>query len=214
MSEFQVISFRALDRPVSDANLKFMAMQSTRADITPWSFDNEYWYGDFSGDTIGMLRRGYDFHVHYANFGIRKIMMTLPAGFPHAQRAKPFLIPNEIHFIRNERGKGGILCLEPRADLVRANELPSPWQMIDRLLPLRQEISAGDLRPLFLAHLATVFEPDEALAKKLPVPPGLKRLTRAQKALVEFFGVTDELLAWAAARSASLPAPKRSEQNN
>jgi hypothetical protein len=57
MSEFQYIGFRAIDRPVSEANLGYMRKQSSRAEITPWSFDNEYHYGDFGGDAIEMLRR-------------------------------------------------------------------------------------------------------------------------------------------------------------
>jgi hypothetical protein len=50
MSEHQFVAFRAIDVPVSDKNLKYMKQQSSRAEITPWSFDNEYHYGDFHGN--------------------------------------------------------------------------------------------------------------------------------------------------------------------
>jgi len=46
MSEFQYVGFRAIDGPVSEKNLEFMRRQSSRAEITPWSFDNEYHYGE------------------------------------------------------------------------------------------------------------------------------------------------------------------------
>jgi hypothetical protein len=69
MSEFQYIGFRATEKPVSDKDLEFMRQQSSRAEITPWSFDNVYHFGDFRGDAQQMLRRGYDIHLHYANFG-------------------------------------------------------------------------------------------------------------------------------------------------
>ena len=72
MSEHQIVAFRAIDAPVSKANLEYMERQSSRAEITPWSFDNEYNYGDFRGNAEEMLRRGYDLHLHYANFGVRK----------------------------------------------------------------------------------------------------------------------------------------------
>ena len=78
MSEFQYIGFRAIDGPVTEKNLAFMRRQSSRAEITPWSFDNEYHYGDFHGDAAAMLRRGYDFYLHYANFGTRTLMIRLP----------------------------------------------------------------------------------------------------------------------------------------
>ena len=59
-----------------------MRQQSSRAEITPWSFDNEYHFGDFRGDALTMLRRGYDMHLHYANFGIRKLLIRLPHNLP------------------------------------------------------------------------------------------------------------------------------------
>lgn len=64
MSEYTFVAFRAIDSPVTKANLEYMERQSTRAHITPWSFENEYHYGDFRGDAAEMLRRGYDFHLH------------------------------------------------------------------------------------------------------------------------------------------------------
>jgi hypothetical protein len=38
MSEFQSIGFRAVEKPVTDKNLEHMRQQSSRAEITPWSF--------------------------------------------------------------------------------------------------------------------------------------------------------------------------------
>ena len=80
MSEYQYIAFRAIDGPVTEENLAYMRRQSTRAEVTPWAFDNEYHFGDFGGNAAEMLRRGYDFHLHYADFGQRTIMIRLPNG--------------------------------------------------------------------------------------------------------------------------------------
>ena len=90
MSEFQFVAFRAIDLPVSDENLEFMHAQSSRAEITPWSFDNEYHYGGFRGNAEEMLRRGYDLHLHYANYGTRTLMIhaSWPAR-PESGRALP-----------------------------------------------------------------------------------------------------------------------------
>ena len=84
MSEYQYVAFRAIDKAVSEKNLAYMRRQSSRAEITPWSFENEYHYGDFHGNAVEMLRRGYDIHLHYANFGIRTLLVRLPSGFPDA----------------------------------------------------------------------------------------------------------------------------------
>jgi hypothetical protein len=90
MIKYQHVSFRAIDGPVSEENLEFMRQQSSRAEITPWSFDNEYHYGDFRSKAAEMLRRGYDFHFHYANFGARKLMIRLPNGLPDPKAAEPY----------------------------------------------------------------------------------------------------------------------------
>lgn len=82
MSEHQYVHFIAIDRPLKDKELAYMRQQSTRAEITPWEFTNEYHYGDFHGNAKEMLRRGYDMHVHYANFGIRRLLIRLPGGLP------------------------------------------------------------------------------------------------------------------------------------
>src|SRR6266550_2145969 len=82
MSEHQYVAFRAVDGPVSEKNLEYMRRQSSRAEISPWAFENEYHYGDFGGNAEEMLRRGYDVHLHYANFGIRKLLIRLPHGLP------------------------------------------------------------------------------------------------------------------------------------
>ena len=90
MSEYQYVAFRATDGPVSVKNLEYMRRQSSRAEVTPWSFDNEYHFGDFRGNAEEMLRRGYDLHLHYANFGIRKLVIRLPnvAGWRPAVSGK------------------------------------------------------------------------------------------------------------------------------
>jgi hypothetical protein len=213
MSEFQYVAFRAIDGPVSEKDLEFMRRQSSRAEITPWSFDNEYHYGDFRGDEAEMLRRGYDFHFHYANFGTRKLMIRLPNGLPDAEAAKPYFDEEALYFQKDKRGQGGILCIEP---FYEAGDLDELWELdafLDRLLPLRAEILDGDLRPLYLAHLAVVcdsnHDPDEE--KEAPVPAGLDQLTDAQRALSELYGLSESLLAAAAQNSPLLAGRKDSE---
>src|SRR5262245_28769871 len=98
MSEYQRIAFRAIDSPVSEKNLKYMRTQSSRAEITPWSFDNEYSFGDFHGDEMEMLRRGYDLFFHYANFGIRKLLLRFPQGLPNFQAVEPYLGEESLQY--------------------------------------------------------------------------------------------------------------------
>jgi hypothetical protein len=186
-----------------------MRRQSSRAEITPWSFDNEYEYGDFGGDAVQMMRRGFDLHLHYANFGIRKLLIRLPDGFPDATASAPYLEEEDsLKFLPDKQGPGGILSIRPFHEAGDLDELWEIDSLVDRLVPLRAEIQAGDLRPLYLAHLATAcdgnHDPDET--KEGPVPAGLAKLTDAQHALAEFHGLSDAFITAAAQGSPPLEA--------
>src|SRR5580704_5856822 len=182
MSEFQRIAFRAVDGPVSEENLEYIRQQSSRAEITAWSFDNEYHFGDFRGRAEEMLRRGYDLHLHYANFGIRKLLIRFPHGLPDVKAARPYLDKNSLEFLQDKQGPGGTLAIHPFHE---PGDLEEIWEfdaLLDRLVGLRAEILDGDLRPLYLAHLAVAcdnnHDPDEQ--KDAPVPAGLDQLTDPQ----------------------------------
>ena len=173
MSEFQYIGFRAAEKPVSDKDLEYMREQSSRAEITPWSFDNEYHYGDFRGDALKMLRRGYDLHLHYANFGIRKLLIRLPHNLPNTPGARPYFAEGGLEFLKDKQGQGGILSISPYHEAGDQDELWDVHEILDRLVPLRAEILEGDLRPLYLAHLAMMSddEHDPEETTEGPVPP-------------------------------------------
>jgi hypothetical protein len=207
MSEYQYIGFRAAEKPVSDKNLEYMRQQSSRAEITPWSFDNEYHFGDFHGDALTMLRRGYDIHLHYANFGIRKLLIRLPHNLPDSPGARPYFAEDGLQFLKDKRGQGGSLSIDPYHEPGEQEELWDADAILDRLVPLRAEILEGDLRPRYLAHLALMSdaEHDPEETTEGPVPTGLVKLTPPQKALAELFGFSDALIAAAAEASSGQP---------
>jgi hypothetical protein len=213
MSEYQYVAFRAIDGPVSEKDLEFMRRQSSRAEITPWSFDNEYHFGDFHGDAAEMLRRGYDLHLHYANFGVRRLMIRLPHGLPDAQAAEPYFEKDALYFLKDKQGRGGILCIEPFFEPGDLEELWEIDEFLKPLLPLRAEVLDGDLRPFYLARLAVAcdsnHDPEEE--KEGPVPAGLNKPTQAQRALAELYGLSEALLAAASRNSPALPEREDAE---
>jgi hypothetical protein len=208
MSEHQYVAFRAIDGPVTEENLEYMRRQSSRAEITPFAFDNEYHFGDFRGNAVEMLRRGYDIHLHYANYGIRKLLIRLPHGFPDESAAKPYWVGDSVRFVNDKEGNGGIFCIEPCLDPGDLDDLWDVATILDRLAVVRAEILDGDLRPLYLAHLAVscdgAHDPDET--KEAPVPAGLTKLTSGQRALMELYGLDDALVAAAAQGGPALAA--------
>ncbi|TWT38465.1 hypothetical protein [Blastopirellula retiformator] len=208
MSEYQYVAFRATDAPVSAKNMEFMEDQSSRADITPWSFENEYHFGDFHGDADEMLRRGYDIHLHYANFGIRRIAIRFRRTPPILQRAKNYLDGEGVRFAKDKKGTGGILCIEPQYEPGWLEDyFGDLGELIDRLRPLRDEILTGDLRPFYLAALAARMdmEHDPSEETEPPVPAGMGKLTDAQRALADFYDIGDYVIDAAAQLSSPLP---------
>lgn len=204
MSEYQFVDFIAIDGPVSEKNLAFMEKQSTRAEISPWRFTNEYHFGDFRGDASAMLHRGYDMHLHYANFGIRKIMIRLPKGLPWDKRVfARYAVDHDFTWQKDRGGTGGILKIEPEGDADSFDDVPDLDNMLEALVPVRESLIGGDLRPLFLGWLACCNEREASVP---PVPAGMKKLTEPLAALADFFSLPKAMLRKAVRNS--LPAPE------
>ena len=207
MSEYQFVHFLARDRPLDDKQLEYMGRQSSRAEITPWEFTSEYHWGDFHGDAEGMLRRGYDVHLRYANFGVRRLMIRLPAGLPCDRKTfAAFRGEGGVEWLADKKGKGGILAIEPEADAGTYDDMYDAESALAAIAPVREELIGGDLRALYVAWLATNFD-GESLEP--PVPAGLGKLTPALEAMADFYEVGDDLLAAAAERSPALPGGSR-----
>lgn len=71
MSEYQYCEFLAIDRPLTPAQVEEVGQHSSRAEITPTRFVNEYNYGNFRGDPYEFLSKYFDVMVHYANWPTR-----------------------------------------------------------------------------------------------------------------------------------------------
>jgi hypothetical protein len=203
MSEYQFIHFLAIDKPLDDKQLAFMQRQSTRAEITEWEFTNEYHFGDFHGNAKQMMQRGFDIHLHYANLGIRRLMIRLPNGLPCDRRTfKKFQVEGCIEWLADKKGKGGILNIEPESDAGTYDEdFFDADTLLHKIAPIRNLLINGDLRALYIAWLACNYDEE---AMEPPVPAGLGKLTREFKALADFYELRADLLKTVAKRSPPL----------
>lgn len=78
MSEYQYYEFMAIDRPLTLKETKALRALSTRAQITPVSFINEYNWGDFKGDPDKLMQLYFDAHVYVANWMTAVFMVRVP----------------------------------------------------------------------------------------------------------------------------------------
>jgi hypothetical protein len=198
VSEYQYYEFRALDRPLTQQQMQELRDLSSRAEITPTSFTNVYHWGDFRGNPNELMEEYFDAFVYLANWGTRRLMFRLP---------KRLL---DLDIVSLYRAGDSLEVREAGAHVIVAfllnEESGGEWEegegWIDRLLPLRAELLAGDWRPLYLGWLLAVLA-DEVEEEDVepPVPPGLQNLSAAQQALAEFLGIDADLLAAAAQAS-------------
>jgi len=199
MSEYQYYEFAAIDRPLTRAEMSQLRAVSTRADITPSGFTNHYEWGDLKADPADWMRRHFDAFVYTANWCSCRLALRVPLATFRKAELEPFATR---HTLTIEAGVEHWVIdwsLDESEDYDRfAMGDDGGWMR--RLVPLRDELLRGDLRPLYLGWLAAAGElADDALEP--PVPPGLSSLTPAQQALVEFIEVDPDMLAAAAACS-------------
>ena len=201
MSEYQFYEFAAIDGPLSDKGMAYAESVTGRAEVTPWRWKNVYNWGDFRGSVEKMMQH-YDAHVYLANWGTFRFTVALPKDCFEAAVVEPCLREDAVEL--SDRGDRYVLTWTRNEE--EGWECVDGEGILDGLLPIRDELLRGDLRSLYLGWLADVCwydherdDEDEAGDEpEPPVPPGLGKLTSAQKGLVEQLGIDEDYLAAAA----------------
>jgi hypothetical protein len=199
MSEYQCYEFVALDRPLTLKEMSALRAISSRAEITPTRFWNEYHWGDLKADPAKLVERYFDAHLYFANWGTHRLMLRLPNGRVDARALRPYMRGHGV----TARAAGNHVVIDlVSEDDDRLDEDEGPGSLA-AMLPLREELMRGDRRAAYIAWLLAVQQGDVADdACEPPVPPGLRNLTAPQVALVEFLRIDENLLAAAAVASA------------
>lgn len=205
MSEYQYYEFRAVDAPLTSNQMDEVRKCSTRARITPTDFTNEYHFGDFKGDPLDMVRRHYDLHIYYANWGTRRWLFRVPVSTIDVEKVAAYAAGDIIDMRRSGDRYLIDITLSPDdgGEYMDEDQDAAGW-MAD-LSQLRRDVMDGDLRLLYLAWLLAVqYEEVEDQDTEPPVPAGLKKLSGPLKTFAEVFGLDDDLLAAAAEASEDL----------
>lgn len=208
MSEYQHYEFLAVDRPLSDEEQAEVRELSARASVTGTTFTATYEQDEFRGDPDVLVESYYDAHLHVTSWGTRRLMIRVARGDLDDAVAEEFQVAERVDVWSSEEH----VVLDFLSEDEESPEIDRE-DLLARLAEIRTEIVAGDLRSLYLAWLAGygTWERDEfafdTSAEDEPepvVPPGLGQLTRAQRALVEFLRLDEDLLAVATENSMPL----------
>lgn len=207
MSEYQYYEFRAIDRPLSQQQMRMLRSLSTRAEITPTSFVNTYNWGDFRGDPDELMETCFDAYVYVSNNGLRQFSLRLPA------KCFGTAISDSGMERFNVRDAGEFVVIDFEGDDQGGDEVEGEFWM-DSLIPLRTELLSGDQRCLYLGWLSSVLLATDLDDDELepPVPPGLQTLSASLEAFADFLNIDPDLLEVAASVSAPQdPPPSRTE---
>jgi hypothetical protein len=60
MSEYQYYEFAAVDKPLNEKDMRTLRNLSSRAQITPSSFVNEYNWGNFKGNPLKLMEKYFE----------------------------------------------------------------------------------------------------------------------------------------------------------
>lgn len=92
MSEYQCYEFVALDRPLTAKQLAELRAISSRAEISPTRFWNEYHWGDLKAAPAKLMERYFDAHLYFANWGTHRLMLRMPRSRANAKALKPYFV--------------------------------------------------------------------------------------------------------------------------
>lgn len=208
MAEYQSYEFRALDRPIDGEAMAAVRKLSTRAEITPFSFSNEYHWGDFKGDPEQLVQQYYDLFVYHANWGTRWCIFKLPAGALSLETARVYACTESCWATQTATHT----LVHYRVDSEDGEFWDTDDEWVNRLVAVRQELLAGDFRPLYIGWAAGAEWECEHDEPGPPVPPGLGKLTRGQDALAQFLRVDFDLLAVAAEGATGAPPEEPTDE--
>jgi hypothetical protein len=197
MSEYQYYEFLAIDRPLTSEEISALRTLSTRAHITPVSFTNHYEWGDFKGDPDELMRRFFDAHVYVANWMTAIFMVRVPIEALSGKTVEAMAVSGILDFKATKTHWVISWSLHESENYDRFGmEDGRGWMA--RLAPVRDELSSGDMRSLYIGWLSAVTREmiDDDEMEPLPME-GLWNLTPAQQALAEFVEVDEDLLAGA-----------------
>ncbi|MFZ0009000.1 MAG: hypothetical protein WAK94_12250 [Steroidobacteraceae bacterium] len=194
MSEFQYYEFVSIGRPLSGMERKRLRTITSRATITSTRLVNTYEWGDFKADPREVVAKHFDAFLYYANWGTRRLLLRVPTARLDMETAKQYCA------VRTGRSRGSQSVATVTA--AGANLMIDLWSesesgddlddiepgLLSALVPIRNELMAGDYRALYLGWKLRV-QAGEIGTRAPPVPTGTRRLTGSQQALVEFLRI-------------------------
>ncbi len=201
MSEYQYYEFLALDKALTSTQREELRQLSTRAEITATRFTNEYHWGNFRGDPQRMMERYFDAFLYLANWGTRHLMFRLPQAALDTEFTEQYCYTDAASIIE----AGDHLIISMYADRDPDDFWDQTAGELGGMVAARSELLSGDHRLLYLAWLMGIqWDHVDDEDTEPAVPAGLKDLSGALQAIIDFLEIDEDLIAVAAEASPAL----------
>jgi hypothetical protein len=165
MSGYQCYEFVALDRPLTSKEMTELRAISTRAEITPTRFWNEYQWGDLKANPAKLVERYFDAHMYFANWGTHRLALRVPAKRVDAKALRAYFVGDAVR----AKVAGEHLIFDLRSEDENPDYYEESQGSLGALVPLRTELMrAISASPTLGAELRRAFRTE---AKASP-PPG------------------------------------------
>src|SRR5213595_2176647 len=80
MSEYQYYEFHAIDRPLTERQMRELRAISSRAAISRTRFSNHYTFGDLKADPRELLATYFDASLYFANWHFVELAFRFPTS--------------------------------------------------------------------------------------------------------------------------------------
>jgi hypothetical protein len=203
VSEYQYYEFQAIDRPLTDRQMRELRGMSTRAAITRTRFSNSYSYGDLRANPRELLARYFDASLYFAHWHIVEVAFRFPRRAIDVEPLRRYRAGQSLD-IRSV-GPDVIVTMSAEHEDFDVADDGSGW--LSSLTPLRAEVTRGDERALYLAWLIGVQQGEiDDRAVEPARPDGLGTLSPALETFVDVMGLDRDLLAIAAEEATATSA--------
>jgi len=206
MSEYQYYEFQALDRPLTEHEMRELRSCSSRATVTSTRFVNHYEWGNFKGDSSLWMEKYFDAFLYLASWGTHELVIRLPKQLLDLKLAKQYCCGRAA----SARVKGNFVILELLSEDDGDDDVEEyeGSGRLSSLILLRADLASGDHRMLYLAWLLCLQAGElEDDAVEPLVPAGLDNLTASLRAFADFLRIDDDLITVAASHSLKKDEP-------
>ncbi len=203
MSEYQYYEFRAIDRVLTDREMRDLRAISTRAAISRTSFSNHYEYGDLKANPRDLLLNYFDASLYFAHWHYAEVAFKYPKGAVDPKTLRRYAAGQSLDVTTT--GSHVVVTMSVEREEFDGAEDGTGW--LSSLIGLRGDIVSGDERPLYLAWLLGVQfgEVDDEVLEPAR-PDGLGHLSPSLESFVDIMGVDRDLVAAAAEGGSRTPA--------